>query len=534
MPWQSAIRLAAVSLAACLALSVPASAQLTLLASVPGGGGGDLGYDPVHDAYFHVYSGAIVLSAPPRTVFVPATVGVFVNSVGTPVAPSFAVGPPGNWVRTAYSPDVSDGAGGHGGFLVVESTGDRVSAQLIVYPGRPVGSPATLPSSMGAQQVGVAYSTVDGLFLVAMEGPAPYPASFVRLDLSAQPIGSATLLSSEPGCPSVAFGSGLCGGVDVVWNSRTIEFGVLFDSHGKVLARIRGDGVLVGSTALSLQAAPASEWLYGAIDVNTSSGNYLVVGSADQTYQVGAAEGIETDGIGQIIARGIVTSSLDPAEAAALSADRAFTGLVALSYSPVSGTFLLAGGKIPSSGSPSGLLMELNPHGVALASPIEFGLGHPSFPEAAVSRTIAAEWSVANVNGTGLYVGTATRNGGSNARLAGCLIPDPFVSLGGGICANGGWVLPGMITAAPEGHSSAACAAPDPFASLGGGTCHDGGWWPPGMSDSSNSSGEPSTEPPPPSPPPTCTTPDPFSSIGGGVCVGGGWVPKGHPLAGGN
>ncbi len=48
------------------------------------------------------------------------------------------------------------------------------------------------------------------------------------------------------------------------------------------------------------------------------------------------------------------------------------------------------------------------------------------------------------------------------------------------------------------------CATPDPFASIGGGACVNGGWTPRTSS---------------------CTTPDPFASIGGGTCVNGGWTP---------
>jgi hypothetical protein len=119
----------------------------------------------------------------------------------------------------------------------------------------------------------------------------------------------------------------------------------------------------------------------------------------------------------------------------------------------------------------------------------------------------------------------------------GCTTPDPFAALGGGTCVNGGWLPPGM--AAPSYSSGSTsqqtvaqqtapaptggCRTPDPFASLGGGVCVNGGWLPPGMATGSQTS---SPAPSAPSSSGGCTTPDPFASIGGGVCENGGWIPR--------
>jgi hypothetical protein len=78
-----------------------------------------------------------------------------------------------------------------------------------------------------------------------------------------------------------------------------------------------------------------------------------------------------------------------------------------------------------------------------------------------------------------------------------CSTPDPFAALGGGTCYDGGWLPPGMpvpggaVTPppapptppppAPPPAPTTGCSSPDPFASLGGGTCYNGGWLPPGM-----------------------------------------------------
>jgi hypothetical protein len=60
---------------------------------------------------------------------------------------------------------------------------------------------------------------------------------------------------------------------------------------------------------------------------------------------------------------------------------------------------------------------------------------------------------------------------------------------------------------APQPTSPTTCAGPDPFASLGGGVCQpNGGWVMPNM---------------------TCSTPDPFGYFGGGVCINGGWLMRG-------
>ena len=130
-----------------------------------------------------------------------------------------------------------------------------------------------------------------------------------------------------------------------------------------------------------------------------------------------------------------------------------------------------------------------------------------------------------------------------------CSTPDPFMAIGGGSCVNGGWIPAGMsaptsstssastsstpassttVVVTSSASSSAGCTIPDPFVSIGGGTCVNGGWIPGHVSitpTSSSSSGTSTSG----TPAPTfggCTIPDPFVSIGGGLCVNGGWIPK--------
>jgi hypothetical protein len=127
-----------------------------------------------------------------------------------------------------------------------------------------------------------------------------------------------------------------------------------------------------------------------------------------------------------------------------------------------------------------------------------------------------------------------------------CTSPDPFAAVGGGTCFNDGWLPPGMPVPSPvpappplppsppppgppPTPTPGTCTAPDPFVSLGGGTCYNGGWLPPGVAP------PPSPAPAPTPGPGTCTTPDPFVSLGGGTCFNGGWLPPGlPPLASGS
>ena len=140
--------------------------------------------------------------------------------------------------------------------------------------------------------------------------------------------------------------------------------------------------------------------------------------------------------------------------------------------------------------------------------------------------------------------GTTSPGSTTIAPSSDCTIPDPFVSVGGGHCVNGGWIpgpapstSPGTTTTAgpPSASgplaSSSTCAGSDPFVSIGGGHCVNGGWVPgpaPTTSTGTTSSGSTSVSSPPASSA-TCAGSDPFVSIGGGHCVNGGWIPGPAP-----
>jgi hypothetical protein len=131
------------------------------------------------------------------------------------------------------------------------------------------------------------------------------------------------------------------------------------------------------------------------------------------------------------------------------------------------------------------------------------------------------------------------------ATSGGCSTPDPFASLGGGVCVGGDWLPPGYPGGTPSDpppslpvpapSPGAGCTGPDPFAALGGGFCANGQWLPPGYPTAPGGSAPtppPPTQPSLPPPEPAgCTIADPFLTLGGGVCVGGNWLPPAYPGA---
>jgi hypothetical protein len=449
-------------------------------------------FDPVHDCYFIVSTG---LPGP--------VTGLFLNRSGA-VLGSVALAPgPARVARVAYSPDISDGAGGLGAFVAIWSSAEPVFGQAVAFPGRLVGPTVTISGAHGGvvSKAGIAYSPVHHVFLVGLglvTNIDNFPSRLVRLNLNLQPLDDLPLSSDlTDACGNAEF-IFACNEIGVAWNPISSEFGVLYNQdRQKILARVSGGGPILRRTPLGIGP------LYGALAVNPTTGHYLVVGAA--------TDGVTTDGAevaadGSLVGRGFITSSLDTQISVA--------GVMGLAYSAASGTFLLVGNAALRLGGGS-LLLELNPHGVPLGSTLRL----PRFPSVLASHATAPEWMLAMEAGHNYSIGTLTRFGGSDARLGGCLTPDPFVVLGGGTCANGGWLPPGIP--APPPPVAGGCATPDPFVALGGGTCANGGWLPPGIA---------APAPPPPLPPVVpggCGTPDPFVALGGGTCVNGGWLPPG-------
>ena len=153
--------------------ALPCSAQIFKFGGAPTGisltqHATDSAYDPVHDAYLVVAD----------TQF--SVQGVFLDALGHPLGPPFQVanrfvafGPPSR-PHVAYSMDLDDGAGGHGGFVVVftdygcsnvEFCGVLVvtlRTQAVVYPGRTVGSAMSVFLTLGGGVMpAVAYSATS-------------------------------------------------------------------------------------------------------------------------------------------------------------------------------------------------------------------------------------------------------------------------------------------------------------------------------------------------------------------------------------
>jgi hypothetical protein len=435
----------------------------------------DAAYDPVHDCYFMITGWPDVVT------------GQFLDRAGRPAGPAITLSTTQQSFfvsATVYSPDVSDGAGGRGGFLAlwVGASGQLV-AQIVSFPGRLVGPATTIFGALGEFRSGdVGYSSVDRRFLVAFEYRKwgtidDAPSRLVVLDVNIHPIGEVAL-SSDPNHNCFFEYLEMCD-VHVEWNPISREFGVLYPQESvttnkfanseRVFARVSGDGVIVSRATLGLGSGAS------ALAVNTHSGNYVVLGSTPTV----SVYGVELDVDGQMVARGRASGSLDFFNDCC--------NPLKLFYSRASGTFLLGGHVRPP--LTGGMVLELNQHGVSMGSTLPIGA---DWFFGASAHPTAPEWIVATRD-TMRIIGTTAPFGGSSAMLPDCLTPDPFASLGGGLCVNRGWLPPGHPLIPP---------------------------------------GPP---PPPPPPPPSalCTIPDPFTSLGGGVCVNGGWVPRGHPLAGG-
>ena len=190
-------------------------------------------------------------------------------------------------ISVAYSPDLPDGTGGLGAFLVVWSDGaaGTVRSQIVAYPGRLVGQSNILftrPAGLQIWTTDIAYSPTDRVFLVGWTlVPTNRSTQMVRLDLSGRPLGAATTLSTGPPlflCGNFEF-PWVCAGVSVAWNPISREFGVAFtdgttssDGH-MTLARVQGNGAVAGRSTV----ADAGQSY--ALAINAATGHYVAASS---------------------------------------------------------------------------------------------------------------------------------------------------------------------------------------------------------------------------------------------------------------
>lgn len=529
---------------ALLCLATPASAQLSRVGAVvrslePGGvmRGTDTAYDPEHGVFLVVVGNGPVY-------------GVFVNSAGAAITAPFGImiNDGSNWShfpRVEYSRDVPNGAGGVGGFLVTwnQNIGNTnyVFGRVVSFrmPGGVVTG--TQQISDGEQRgtwhetgPAMAYSASSGRFLVAWR-TLEYGIRGRFVDTNGVPSGAIFQLENTGGSRDPA----------LTWNPATNEFGLAstgFGGSGAFAAfrRIRAsDGFVSGRTSFGFAASTFAT----AIDVNSAS-QYVM------TWAVHPGTNSATfDPHGNLLATSFITDRLG------------FDQSLGLAYNSASGTFLAVSSdrdsaevgavEIAGNGLPNSVAQVVTDGGI---------VGGGSFHPLAAALPGTHRWNVVysqNFRGaTHQFVATSTTGGGSGtlpppptgggsgSPTSGCSTPDPFASIGGGTCVNGGWLPGGGGTSAPPPPAppppppptGAACSGADPFASIGGGTCINGGWVP----GRSGASAPPPSAPPPPAPaprPPTgagCSGSDPFAAIGGGSCVNGGWVPGGSGATGGS
>ncbi len=516
--------------AALLCSPAPASAQLSRVggsipALEPGGimRGTDTSYDPVHDIYLELVGNGPIY-------------GVFVNSSGYPVTSGFTImmndsATWGHFPRAEYSPHVSNGAGGQGGFLVTwnHNVGNTnyVFGRLVSYnaPGRLVSGIQLI--SDGEQggtwhETGpaMAYSRTSGRFLVAWR-TLQYGVRGRFVDTNGVPAGGVMQLENPGGSRDPA----------LAWNAATNEFGLVYTGFGgsgafAAFRRIRAsDGAISGRTTFGFSAGTFAT----AIDVNSTS-QYVLAwarhpGTMTATF----------DQNGTQLATNFVTDRLG------------FDQSLGLAFNPSTGTFLAVSSdrdtleigavEVTGSGAPaSGFHLITN------------GARSGSFHPLISARPGTNQWDVAysrDFRGVTSQIVASGGSGGSpppppppttpppsgGTSSSGCSTPDPFVSIGGGTCINGGWRPGGSGSPAPPPPSSPPPSSPPPSsrcttgAPASGWVCVNGGWLPPGHPLTRGSAPAPTPAPAAPVPPASgCSTSDPFASIGGGTCVNGGWV----------
>ena len=537
--------------------------------------GTDVAFDPVNQVY-------LVVSA------AGASRGQFLDVNRNPIGGPFQLNtvPPGSptyahYPRVIYSPHVNNGAGG---FMALWHQDDsppvnNIHSRIVSYPAGALGTDAVINGGDGGSWwvagAAVAYSMTAHRFLVAWQTccGGGSVVNYRLVDINGQPIGGIVQASGgyarEPG---------------VAWNSANGEWAISYsgaDQSGAItaIARVDVDGTLRRRNIIHHSAGT----YISDVAHNPVTGRNVMV-----WYSLaGGIFGAETDAAGDVVASGIVSQVVG-----------SYDGL-GISYNAGSGTFLMVGHH-QTSLNIGGL--ELNKRGGRSSNDRVISSTNPPpsigsfYPRPTAS--LPSQWTISYgrdyANAYVQGVETISTGGAADVPIGpvqnptptptptpapapqpgGCTSPDPFASIGGGSCVNGGWLPPGMgpapapaptptptPTPAPAPAPSAGCSTPNPFAAMNTGYCVNGGWQfgnPPAPAPAPSPTPSPAPAPAPapsagcttPNPfaamntgyclnggwqfgtapggnPGGCTTPDPFTSMGGGTCVNGGWLPPG-------
>lgn len=362
--------------------------------------GSDVAYDPVNKVYLVVGAYGSVW-------------GSFTTLSGDLISafPINAPGPFAHFPRVIYSPDVSNGVGGVGGFIVTwhESPGGAnfVNTRVVAYPAGPVSLQQTIAAPVGTwweSGASIAYSTTSRVSLVTWRS-ADYLIWGARLDVNGNLIGTAFQISQT--------GQG-ARDPSVAWNSATDQFGIIYDGWGATSTQttftlVTSGGAVVANNIFNF-AGSAGTYITD-LAYNPVTGRFVGV-----WVQTGAGTlGAEFDGAGTVVASGLVSSTTG-----------AVDGL-GLSYNPVTGTFLLVGM------GPSYNIWgaELNAHGAKTsidqqitAAALPAGEVGSFYPRAA-ARSDAAQWNVSfSHNYTELHdqIVSSTSTGGGPGGSLGAVV----------------------------------------------------------------------------------------------------------------
>lgn len=512
-------RIRAVSaIAACSLMAVlwaaPAAAQLSRLTTSIGVlsttfiRGTDVAYDPVNGVYLLVGGYGPIYGAFTNT----AGQGLTAFNIGS----SNASSPFGHFPRAEYSAQVN---GGQGGFLVTWHQNDGslnyVHSVLVAYPTGVISANVTL--SDGAQQgtkweagAAIAYSPASQRFLVAWQ-TFLYGIQGRLLDVNGNPIGGVIDFENPGGArdPGLAY------------NAATNEFGLSYSGWDGTspFARFRRINILGGlSTRTTFGRSTGT--FNTDVEVNPTTGNYVMA------YATGnGSYAAEFDAAGNFLGSGLISTKFGGSDN------------LALAYNDTSGTFLTVGQHVDSYEIAGA---ELNSRGVPMSAVtiLTSGSSKGSFyPRLASRGGGTSQWNIVYSRNfttiTNQIIGTSSTAGGPFATLGGggaappttggggatppvgCIGSDPFASIGGGTCVNGGWQPPSS-GGGGGGGSTGGCPGSAPFP---GAVCQNGGWVP-GSSVPGGGGGSTGG----------CPGSAPFP---GAVCQNGGWVPGSSAPGGG-